>query len=173
MAMISCARRAVVVLSRAVAIIGYAQTCGLVSEETTVGYALIAPLPEKNKITLNDVCKLLTRRFDGGESVSVTMNSRGGVEAAHIIVRFGKWSLRVHLEDAAHVIDESREIAALYAGGRPDQDVIAQCGRRITIDTDDDIEMVHFNDYVLVCEAIEEAGPVALFDPQAEGFLNN
>jgi hypothetical protein len=70
----------------------------------------------------------------------------------------------------AHVLEESREIAEQFAADHPSRAAIAAASCRFELSSDDDPEMEHFNDMILICHAAEALGPVFIFDPQAGEF---
>ena len=82
------------------------------------------------------------------------------------------FSLRIHRNSLPEVLEESAEIAANFASGKPEQAAIARCGVRFEIDADDDPSMDFFNDYCLIVEAIEGLGRVYTFDQASAEFMN-
>ena len=137
-----------------------------------MGYSLIAPLPDGNATTLSELHDLLKLRFGSGDDAFVLLSTKDSARGPHAVVKCAGWSMRIQIEDQPHVIEESRELAALYAGARAERASIALCHRRITVDTDDDVDMEHFNDFMIVLDAIRSCRPVALFDPINESFVN-
>src|SRR5258706_4399883 len=60
-----------------------------------------------------------------------------------------RWEMTLTMYSGPEVLEESGEIARRYAGGRPDQDVIASCERRLEIQGGADPHKNHCNDYIV------------------------
>lgn len=135
-------------------------------------YVLLAPLANNVSISIEQLCEALSDRFSDWPLVSVGLNSDREIGGKYVELLLGNWSLHVHLEDGPHVIEESRELAASYAQGRAEMRMIAECERRITVDSDEDQAMAYFNCYAIVCETVEAVGGIALFDPAREEFID-
>ncbi|MCZ2340647.1 MAG: hypothetical protein LC104_02490 [Bacteroidales bacterium] len=77
------------------------------------------------------------------------------------------WAVSFQLMDESFVAEESMEIAETFSSCSRSQD-IANCKRRIEVySTDPDLDMMHFNDFVLSCQTLETFRGVILFDPQS------
>jgi len=86
-----------------------------------------------------------------------------------------KWSdftLNIWHASEDHVLEESAEVAQMFAKQRPDQAAIASCSRRFDISGTDDPDMIHFNDYCYVLQTIDKMGLVYQFSPGAQKFLD-
>ncbi|MEL6110926.1 MAG: hypothetical protein AAFU85_33380 [Planctomycetota bacterium] len=81
-----------------------------------------------------------------------------------ITLRWDGYVLQVAREQLPHVIEESAEIAAQFGADHPAKDRIAKCICRFCITGDDDPDMMHFNDYLYVGEALDRLGTVYRFD---------
>ena len=81
-----------------------------------------------------------------------------------ITLRWSDYELQVAREQLPHVVEESAEIAAQFGVDHPAKDRIAQCECRFCTSGDDDPEMIHFNDYLFVGDALERLGIVYRFD---------
>lgn len=88
-----------------------------------------------------------------------------------ITLRWDGYVLQVAREELPHVVEESAEIAVQFAGSHSAKDRIAQCKCRFTTSGDDDLDMMHFNDYLCVGEALERLGTVYRFDQSTCEFL--
>ena len=88
-----------------------------------------------------------------------------------ISLRWADYVLQVNRESLPHVLEESAEIAERYAVARSDRERIAQCTCRFSTHGEDDRDMVYFNDYLFVGEAIARLGRVYRFDPSSCEFL--
>lgn len=82
-----------------------------------------------------------------------------------ISIQFDYWKIKLHLAEEPFVAEESVGIAEYFADC-PRAAEIAQCKRRIEIGGDPDPNMDHFNDFVCLCQALEEFQGVILFDPE-------
>ena len=81
-----------------------------------------------------------------------------------ITLRWDGYVRQVAREELPHVVEESTEIANQFAGSHAAKDRIAQCKCRFVTSGDDDLDMIHFNDYLFVGEALERLGTVYRFD---------
>ncbi len=85
---------------------------------------------------------------------------------------WGEFSLRLCRNSLPHVLEESREMAELFAVRRPEQSRIAACGVRVEIAGSEDGQMEYFNHYCVVVEVIESLGTVYTFDSSSAQFMN-
>jgi hypothetical protein len=92
------------------------------------------------------------------------------VGPTHLIVRDDGWPIDVYLEEDEYVWQEADEIAHEFAAGRPDQQYIAACDRRITIAYDPDPEMMVFNTWLIATETMQELTNGRVFDPNEGTF---
>jgi hypothetical protein len=70
----------------------------------------------------------------------------------------------------SHVLEESREIAEQFALSHPDRAAIGLADCRFELSSDDDPNMDHFNDMVIICDAAQTLGPTFIFDSQLGEF---
>lgn len=82
------------------------------------------------------------------------------------------WQYHLSWEDEVYVQSESAEIAEIFGKDDSQKHLIGQCARRISGWGDDDLAMRHFNDYVLVMQAIEDIPGIFIFDPQLGEITN-
>jgi hypothetical protein len=132
------------------------------------GYAVLALIPPAAPAVSPELLRdVLESKFRPVGDVNISM-SESRVDFTSKKMRFV-----LDIEDSAssHVLMESQEIAALYAKDRADSTVIATYDRRITLTSDDDLPLNHFNDYIFVLEALEKIDGVILFDPRDESFI--
>lgn len=87
-----------------------------------------------------------------------------------LTVRFGTFHFHIDVGCQPHVLEESREIAAEFAIGMPQQAAIAACACRFELTSDDDPDMDYFNDMAYLTEAAESLGGVYTFDSRAGAF---
>jgi hypothetical protein len=83
-----------------------------------------------------------------------------------ISIQFPDWKMQLHLADEPFIADEAKDLAE-YFSDCPRATEIAACKRRVEIGADPDPNMDHFNDFVFVCQMLEEFKGVILFDPQS------
>ena len=88
-----------------------------------------------------------------------------------ITLRWPDYVLQVAREQLPNVVEESAEIASQFASSHPAQERIGQCNCRFCTSGDDDPDMMHFNDYLYVGEALERLGTVYRFDQSSCEFM--
>ena len=121
-----------------------------------MGYEAFVYLPANTSVSVGVVRELLKALVEE--------------EALHIegekalVVRFGDWSVTIHLNRKEHVAVEAREQAEALAKNRPDKEEIAGCGVRLEVVTDDDEDMDHFNDYLILVEKLGELDGAKVLD---------
>lgn len=123
-------------------------------------YRLLALIPQNVEISFDDIFERLKQRFNlvkGAVVERPTLN--------HIQIRFDDWLFNIHFEDEFHVLIESGEVAASVSRKRPDWEVIASSDRRVTTHAMPDPDMVYFNTFVFVMEALEAIPNLYIFDP--------
>ncbi len=81
------------------------------------------------------------------------------------------FTLVAGLSSEPHVAEESAWLAVHAGADHPDRHRIAQCTSRFEISGDPDPEMLHFNDYLFVGEALARLGRVYRFDQASDEFL--
>jgi hypothetical protein len=91
--------------------------------------------------------------------------------SATITLRWPDYVLQVAREELPHVIEESAEIASRFGNAHPNQQRIAACRCRFSTSGDNDPDMMHFNDYLFVGEALERLGVVYRFDQSTAEFM--
>jgi hypothetical protein len=95
------------------------------------------------------------------------------VQGKRIEVQWGNWSLRAYYESGPDVREESQEIASGYASRREDKGRLALCDKWITIASDSDYDMKHFNHFVFLLQGLEEHFPGSvLFVPEEGAFFD-
>jgi hypothetical protein len=83
----------------------------------------------------------------------------------------GAWELKLLMNDAPAVLQESQEMARRFGEGRADRDVIATCATRLEIQGGADPRMNHCNDYILALECLEVFTGVFLFDANGQEWI--
>ncbi len=81
------------------------------------------------------------------------------------------WNLYVDLNSKPYVIEESKDLARIFAAERADQDEIAACSIRLEISADEDEDMYYFNDYLEAAETLGEFKGAKIWEGAEEAFL--
>lgn len=87
-----------------------------------------------------------------------------------IEVIIGEWTCCIYLSSESHVLEESQEMAELFAAARPDKEEIATCNRRFEV-IGTDPNMDYFNDYLFVLQALESFSSVKIWEGAAQEFI--
>ena len=130
-------------------------------------YETLVLVDESASLRLDRVREAIAARFPASapDAPTVTADERS-VELA-----WDGFRLTIRHSAAAHVREESAEIAAVHGRDGPERAAMAACRERLEISGDDDPGMDRFNDFCLVIEAIEGCGRVYPFDPNAGRML--
>lgn len=91
------------------------------------------------------------------------------IDSINVII--DDWCLAIGLNQAEHVIEESKEIANEFAQKHQLYQEISTCKKRFEISGEPDFDMIYFNDFCFVLEKIESFKGVYTFDKH-EGFVN-
>jgi hypothetical protein len=88
-----------------------------------------------------------------------------------VVVSSADWEIHVTLNEAATVLDESREMAERIGGAEDATDIDA-CARRVELASDiPDPQMEHFNDYLLAVEVLKSFRGLIAVDPSEPALL--
>ncbi len=87
------------------------------------------------------------------------------VEPSRIIVWKDSWPIRVWCAKEPHVLQESGEIAELFATERQDRGIIASSDRRFEVSYEPDPDMNYFNTWLFVIEKLFPLVQGKVFDP--------
>ncbi len=79
--------------------------------------------------------------------------------------------LKAGWSSAPHVLEESAGLAERAGAHHPDRQRIARCASRVELSGDADPDMLRFNDYLFVGEALARLGNVYRFDQASDEFL--
>ena len=113
------------------------------------------------------LARLISRTFGADKEARIV------IQGKRIEVRWENWSLRVYYESGPDVRKESQEIAFGYASQREDRGELALCDKWITIASDSDYDMKHFNHFVFLLQDLEEHFPGSvLFVPEEGTFFD-
>lgn len=126
-------------------------------------YDRLVFLPNHCDMAVEKLAALFSETFRADQEAQVSL------DGICVVARWDVWSLRAFYEAGYHVLAESRDIAALYAAHRKDQNTLATCGKRITITADDDYEMKHINHFAHILADLEEKFPGAVLFVPADG----
>jgi hypothetical protein len=125
-------------------------------------YQAIAFLEDDTDFSLAETQARLAKPFAGA-----TINSAG----KRINISIKGWRLGLNLDDAPHVLEESMDIAQHYSKCSKSAS-IAKCRRRVDVSNeDDDPNMDHINDFIVVCEVLSSFKGVILLDPRSGDLL--
>ncbi len=106
-----------------------------------MSYDRIVFLPSDSDMSEERLTALLSKTFGRDKRAQIF------VEENRTVVRWGDWSFRVYYESGPGVRQESRGIVSRYAAHRKDKKRLAACDKWITIASDSDYDMTHFNDF--------------------------
>ena len=123
-------------------------------------YESLILVDNDSTITTDDLLAELQRFYADDKHAPLEISAASQT----ITLRWDGYVLQVAREELPHVVEESTEIAEQFAGAHPANDRIAQCKCRFATSGDDDLDMMRFNDYLFVGEALERLGTVYRFD---------
>lgn len=92
------------------------------------------------------------------------------IQGEKLTVTIDGYHFYIHFSCDSHVLDESREIAEQHALSHPDRAAIGLADCRFELTSDDDPDMDHFNDMIVVCDAAQTLGQTFVFDSQSGEF---
>jgi hypothetical protein len=113
---------------------------------------------------------IVSKTFRRDQSARIVLDIRPSI--AWVKITWGDWSLRVLYARGPETLEESREIAELYGGNRPDKESLAACDQRIEISSDKDYPMTHFHHFTYLLQDLEEQVGGVLFVPEDEAFFD-
>jgi hypothetical protein len=128
-------------------------------------YRLTAFIPPTSTITFAQIAERIRKYIGAADGVSVSLVEN------KVSISYEGWSLRVYWEDQSHVIAESQDFANHRLTPEAHRAFIASCNRRITTGADVDPDMDHFNDYVLVINALKSFAEFVIHDDNTNEFL--
>ena len=128
-------------------------------------YSSLVLIPNHHPLTLEELASRIQAKFSRRSDTTVEVNK------SRILIRVGDWTLRLTWEDQKHVAEESAEIASFIK--HPDQDMVAQCSRRISTGGDDDPNMDHINDHIFVLEVFDSIPDLYYYDPMGGDFFKS
>ncbi len=132
-----------------------------------MSYNRIIFLPPQLDMSAERLDALLSTTFGTNKNVQILS------EENRTVIKWADWEFRVYYECGPDILQESQEIASSYAGHRPDQESLSICNKWITIASDNDYEMVHFNDFIFLLQDLEEELPGAvMFVPEEGTFFD-
>ncbi|MBK1791955.1 hypothetical protein [Persicirhabdus sediminis] len=126
---------------------------------------LIDPSTQINSDTLAAAMK---KAFASSENQSPELIRQGN----QLTLTWPSFTLNLNLADDSHILEESRELAAMFAQSHAKEHAIASCSTRVEIHSSEDPSMAHFNDFCFAVSAIEQLGTVYTFDSGTGKFLN-
>jgi hypothetical protein len=132
-----------------------------------MAYELTALLSDAATVTLPQLGDVLRKKLSSDPNAEVLLQGEGD-----LVLRWKGWAFRLAYEADPHVAEESKEIAEHCAASDLNESLVAGCRRRITVTGDADPTMDHFNDYLVIEEALMNLPGVILFDPQEKTFID-
>lgn len=131
-----------------------------------MSYQTLVFLPKNSKASLEAAYKTLSQSeaFSGHGTKVVKTSNR-------IKVSSGGWTLTIAFATGDAVRDESAEIVERYGDSRGDREILASCEKRFELFGDEDPEMEHFGDYILVIEHLNETYKGVAFELHSEEFV--
>jgi hypothetical protein len=138
-----------------------------------MAYSAFVLLPPETDANGAKLAGLLSQYFKGSEPLMEMVKTMEDSSVVHyaILLRWHDWRMQAALNTDPNILESSREIAQKHGQARADFDRISSCDKRIEVLCEPDPSMNHFNDYMLVLQALEEIPGAVLFDPQAECFI--
>ncbi len=131
-------------------------------------YETLVLIDNESQITADQIGASLQALFPEGNSREARVIRNG----ESLSVEFSGFVLEVHRSSESHVVDESREIATGLQADQQLRDRVSSCTARIELAGGNDFDMVYFNDFCLVLEALEDLGRVYTFDQGSGEFMN-
>jgi hypothetical protein len=128
-----------------------------------MSYNRILFLPPNTDMPNEKLAHLLTKTFGGDKKAQIL------VKGKRVEVKWGDWSLRVYYEIGPNVLNESKEIIAGYGSQREDRETLALCDKWISIGSDRDYDVKHFNHFLFLLQDLEENFPEAVLFVSEEG----
>ncbi|MCU0479942.1 MAG: hypothetical protein MUE54_01865 [Anaerolineae bacterium] len=125
-------------------------------------YKTMLMIAETTVLSWDDFFEMLKAEFINNPAKIVEKMSDKQIQ-----IRYKTWVFNLYWETQPHVLEESQEIAQIFAKNRPDKDIIGKCHRRITTASNPDPDMEYFNDYVYVLQVFERIPDSYIFDNQA------
>lgn len=128
-------------------------------------YKGLVLIPDQHPLTFEELASKIQAKFSRHSNTTIE------IVKSRILIHVGEWTLRLTWEDQPHVAEESAEIASFIK--HPDQDIVAQCSRRITTGGDDDPNMDHINDHIFVLEVFDSIPGLYYYDPTSGDFFKS
>lgn len=133
-----------------------------------MAYKAFILLPTDTEVSIEDVRRILEDYYsdDAGE---VTFETEG----SKLTVTIDEWECFINRNSQPSVLEESKDMAKIFASKRLDKDEIAASGVRLEILTEDDNEeMEFFNDYVEIVEQLGNFRGAKIWEGGQEAFLD-
>jgi hypothetical protein len=123
---------------------------------------VLLPVPSNKDELIDRATSELTRAFDGHGHVERVP------DGFQLVV--GGWRLRGTLNTEPYVLLESGELVDHFGNGRTDAELLRSFGARLELFAD--LDMDHFDDYVIACESIERIEPAVAIDMAGPEFMS-
>jgi hypothetical protein len=132
-----------------------------------MGYQSFILLPTDTDVSIEKIRRVLEGYYSG-DAGTVSFESAD----TRLTVTIDGWNCAISLNSKPSVIEESKEMAEMFAAKRADKDAIAASGVRLEISTDDDENMDFFNDYVEITEQLGKFEGARTWEGAQEEFLD-
>jgi len=132
-----------------------------------MAYEALILLPSDSDVSIEEVHRTLENYF-AGDAREIAFSVAGN----RLTIAFGDWNCYVALNSAPSVLEESKDLAAIFAKDRPDREAIAASGIRLEVAADDDDEMEYFNDYLMTVEKLGQYRGAKIWEGAQEEFIN-
>lgn len=132
-----------------------------------MAYDALILLPADSDVSIEEVRQILENYYSDGET-DITFDENEN----ELTVTIDDWNCFISLESGPDVIEESRELAKMFAKDRPDRDEIAASGIRLSISTDDDEDMDYFNDFLEILQELGDLRGARVWEGASQEFIN-
>jgi hypothetical protein len=132
-----------------------------------MAYEAFVLLPSDSDVSIEKIHQIF-KTYYSSKSNDVTFN----VKESKLTITIDNWNFRIDLNSEPYVIEESKDLADLFAKNRLDKNEIASSGIRLEISTDDDDEMDFFNYYVESLEQLEKLKGSKVWESAQQAFIN-
>src|SRR4051794_32204474 len=106
-----------------------------------MAYQAFILLPSDSDVTIEEARRKLEIYFADDEDRDIFFETAEN----RLTMSIDDWNLYVDLNSKPYVLEESKDLARIFAADRADKDEIAACGIRLEISADEDEDMNYFN----------------------------
>lgn len=132
-----------------------------------MSYQAFILLPSDSDVSIEDVRQALENYYvDDPRDIAFDTADNS------LDVAIEDWDLYVTVNSSPHVVEESEEMAEMFANQRPDKDEIAACGKRLEISSEEDEDMDYFNDYIEIIEQLGKFKGAKIWEGAQQEFID-